>query len=753
MKNFSIRSQSVSTLESANAQDVEETLNFGRVFSAIRRQAFLIGAITAAMAALAGARAKLTPADYTATFEILIQLPSGEAEVANTISGLPQQTNEELLLEDQVKVLTSPRVMGPVVEKVLSRDLKICQDSPSIRSNLTTNLALVIDENESCYKAIQENLDVQLSELKNDAQFGGETSRIFIAQYTDSSPESARQIAELISQRFLDYGLESRQRDIQQAIDFLDGKLPDVRRQVNILQQKLQALRETNNLITPEARGAQLSNQIGNYESEYLDVLVELQETRTLYSNLQDQLTQRPQDQAASPVLSNSERYQTLIRQLLELDNEIAAASTLFVDSSPDMQVLVEQRQKLLELLSREGENAKQELIVQMAGLSKREEALAATLTSLNGEVDSLAGITREFTDLQRELDIATENLTQLLARRETLQIEAAQRQLPWELISPATLEVNTPSLPINLALGLVLGSLLGVVVALIIDAQQDVLYSSNDLKRITPVPILGFIPNSEIINFGYDQIPLRSLYNTSGNLTVESGKNYFNNGDISPQALHEFKEAFRTLMANLQRADQERPLNSLVLSSVDEELHDSTTAAYLAWVAAEMGNRVLLIDADFRESNLHEVFDLPNYEGFSTLLVEDTPLRLVYRESPREDNLFVVTTGNVNLDPSRLLMSNNIRKLVQQAEAEFDLVLFNCPPFSQYADAGLIAAETSGLILLSHLGMVKSYQLEETLERLWVSQLPLIGLIAKETSTKSSLLPAQKLFDFARVS
>jgi polysaccharide biosynthesis transport protein len=104
------------------------------------------------------------------------------------------------------------------------------------------------------------------------------------------------------------------------------------------------------------------------------------------------------------------------VQELLRLDNEIAAASTLFLDASPDLQALKEQRQNLLQLLAREGSNTQQELSLQIDGLSTREAALRQTLDSLSVEVDSLASVARQFTDLERELLIATENLTQLLA-------------------------------------------------------------------------------------------------------------------------------------------------------------------------------------------------------------------------------------------------------------------------------------------------------------------------------------------------
>ncbi|HIK46200.1 MAG TPA: polysaccharide biosynthesis tyrosine autokinase, partial [Leptolyngbyaceae cyanobacterium M65_K2018_010] len=652
----------------------------------------------------------------------------------NSVVGLPlQRTDTTLILEDQVKILTSPGVLQPVVEQILAENLSLCRNPAASLGSMA------VDVTEQCYKALRNSLYIQLTEARNNYS---PASRIFKTHFSGSYPEEVQKISGLIAQRFLDYGLESRQRDIQQGIDFLDQKLPDVRRQVDALQIELQALRQNNNLITPDARGSQLSSQINNYESEYLNVLVELEGTLNLYDSLQQQLIQQPQDSAVSPVLSNNSRYQALIQELLRLDNEIAAASTLFLDTSPDLQALKEQRQNLLRLLAREGSNAQQELAIQLEGLATKEAALRQTLASLNIEVDSLAGVTRAFTDLERELAIATENLTQLLARRETLQIEAAQRELPWELITPPTLTTSNTSLPRHVGLGLVLGLLLGVGVALLLDAQKDVVYTPSDLKRITPVPILGLIPHNEVVEKGYDEAHLLSLYEGVPTTTNGQGKTSLGNGAVPTHGMHAFKEAFRSLAAHLQRVDADKPITSLVISSADSQVADSTTAAYLAWALAEMGQRVLLIDADFRFPHLHNFLELPNEKGFSNILAGELDLKQVIKRSPVETNLFVLTAGTATQDPVRLLSSERIKQFRNKTESYFDLVIYDAPPFAEYADAALIAAEASGLALISHLGTVKSAQLEQTLERLWIAKIPLLGLIAKETAPKLALLP-----------
>jgi polysaccharide biosynthesis transport protein len=118
--------------DSPPSQANEETLDLGRVFSALRRKALLITAITLAVGAVAGLRAKLSPPDYQASFEILIQPPSGEAQVATAITGLPPQRNDTLLtLEDQVQILTSPGVLQSVVDQAKAENLAGCSTTAS----------------------------------------------------------------------------------------------------------------------------------------------------------------------------------------------------------------------------------------------------------------------------------------------------------------------------------------------------------------------------------------------------------------------------------------------------------------------------------------------------------------------------------------------------------------------------------------------------------------------------------------------
>lgn len=723
--------QTAATLPIATAADPsgsEGGLDLVGLLSTLRRRLWLIAGVTATITAAAGIRAYLSPPTYSAAFEVLIQPLSAETEVISSLSDAPiNQRSASLTLADRTKILTSPAVLKPVVDDLRAKGLEGCV--PAAQAAQTEFSAEELDN--FCYARVNSRLSIQLTK----------DSRIFQTVYRGDSARDVEYVASLVAKTFLDYGLASRQRDLQQGLNFLDAKIPESRQRVDELQANLQTLRQNFNLITPEAEGNKLSTQIAAFENEYRAVLVELEENLTISEELQRQLTQRSQDSSVSSVLSGNGRYQALVQQLLELDSQIAQTSTLFLDGSPDMQVLQEQRQNLLALMAREGANAQQELMGQIDVLASREAALSSTLAELNVDVDQLAEVTRQFTDLERELAIANNNLGQLLERRETLQIEAAQRELPWELITPATVATDVANLSNSLVLGSLLGLLLGVGLALALDSRKDVLYTARDLKRVTPVPILGLIPNNTAVEQGYDEQHLLSLYQVMGERLNGSGKGS-KRGALPTEDIYTYREAFRSLVANLQRLDADRPLKSLVISSADNQLADSTTAAYLAWAAAELGNRVLLIDADFRFPHLHNFLELPNDQGFANILAGELDLKNVIKRSPTEPNLFVLTTGTTDVDPARLLSSTKMKQFVTKTESYFDLVIYDSSPFAEYADAALLSAETSGLVLVSHLGTVKTTELEQALEKLWISKIPLIGLIAKEYTTKGALLP-----------
>ena len=159
--------------------------------------------------------------------------------------------------------------------------------------------------------------------------------------------------------------------------------------------------------------------------------------------------------------------------------------------------------------------------------------------------------------------------------------------------------------------------------------------------------------------------------------------------------------EAYRTLRTNLEFTSLDHPLRSLLVTSPASNADKSTTLANLAVIMAEGGRQVILVDADLRKPELHDIFGLENMVGLSDLLQESGPLPALPLRATGVESLRLFTSGQLPQNPSVLLgterMETVIRALVEQA----DMVLFDAPPIIAVTDAALLGSQVDGTLLV----------------------------------------------------
>lgn len=694
-------------------EDSEGGLDLGQLLASLRRKALIIIGVAAAVTAAAGVKAFTDTPTYVGEFEVLVQPMSAETTIISSVPGT--LTNEEnsssnanasrvVVDADLIKILTSSRVLLPVVEQVQKQ-----------YPDMT-------------YETLARSLAVAPL---------GKGSNILQITYRSPDPQKVQAVLDKASKAYLAYSLQSRQADIRRGLKFVEDKLPDLQQRVTELQERLQELRQRNDLIDPESRGQQLSGQVNTITEQQLDTQVQLQQVRSLYANLRSQLGQQSNESAASSALNQNPRYQSLLNQLLAIDSQIAEASTLYLETSPDLQLLREQRRNVLSLLGREGQQTQREVIDQMRSLEVRDRALQSTMNTLNSDVNQLSGVSRDYANIQRELQITTENLNQFLSKREALQIDVAQREVPWELLTPPTEPLATASsLTNNLVLGAILGLLLGTGAALLLDKATDVIYSSEELKRITKLPILGSIPANDALDHlvpQINQIVELQEVSVNGSAPRRTGEEYHKNGKSRPYKAIPLFEAFRSLYANIRLLSIDTPIQTLVISSVAPGEGKSTVAAFLAQAAAALGQKVLLVDADLRQPQLHNYLRLENTRGLTDIISDSASLQDVVQRSPLEPNLAILTAGVIPPDPTRSLSSRKMKQLMEQAQSTYDLVIYDMPPLLEFADVYLIAAQTSGIILVSELGKLKRSTVDQAFEQLRVANTPVLGVVLQK--------------------
>lgn len=682
----------------------EGGLELGQILVTLRRRVLLIAGITIGVAALAALKAFFDTPVYRGQFEILTEPTTVETVISSSnTESLSSQENVVAVKADEVKIkiLKSLNLLTPLVKQLKAQYPEIS------------------------YSSLFDNLSI--TPQGKDAE-----TEILSVTYQDANPDLVKSVLDLVSKAYLDYSLQARQTGVRRGIEFVERQLPNLRSRVQVQQERLQKIRQQNNLVDPQTKGQELSSQISIFGQQQLETQIQLNEAKALYANLQKELTRQGPESATSALFGNS-RYQSLLTQLLVIDNQLATNSVLLLEKSPEMAILRQQRQNLLTLIRREGQQVAREMANSIQGLETRNQILTLTLDRLNRDVKKLSEILREYNDIQQELQIANNNLNQFLSKREALRIDAAQKEVPWQLLTPPGEPEATPvSLKRNLLLGAVLGLLLGVGTAILLDKLGDILHTSKQVKEVTQLPILGAIPYEK-------ELRKLSLAETCSSLIRQVSSEQSNGHKERRYVVSPFCEAFRFLYTNIRFLSLDTPIRSLIVSSATVAEGKSTVAIYLAQAAAAMGQRVLLVDADLRYPSIDTYLNLTDDRGLTHLLSSSfSDFNSAIQRSPLEDNLFVLAAGLIASDPIKLLASQKMQDLMEELENAFDLVIYKAPSLMGFADTHLLSAQTNGVLLVAGLGILKRSLLKQALDELRISGTSILGIVANSTKDAS---------------
>jgi capsular exopolysaccharide synthesis family protein len=743
-------SQPLPPLEQTRAIEDEEEIDLHQLLNILKRRWFTVVGVAVSVTAAVGLWSFQQEPIYEGKFQLLMEPPSEPKSMNPLMLEIPGTQITDIDYQTQIEVLLSSSVIRPIAQHMIQR-------YPEAEAELL--------------KGNKKDGKLQIEQLKD--------TKILEITFQDPDPEKIQFVLNNLADAYLKYSLKERQSQLNQGIDFTKDQLPQLEARVDKLQQELQQFRQKHNLLDPTTQAQQLSEQLVLLDKDYIDTQVRLKEAKSLYGTLQKQLQLDPSGAIASSYLAESPRYQNLLNQLQQVEIELAKQSARFYDNNPTIIGLKEQRQNLLPLLQQEASSVlgaklssslsnspaltspssvrlglNQKFIEsanQLQVLEVRRGALEQATQSLNSKIKQMPVIARQYTDLQLQIQVATESLTRLLSAQQDLQLEAAQQALPWEVISRPEPAKNPiyPKIPLNLALGGIGGLLLGFGVALLGDRLDPKLHSVEELKEMFPYPLLTSIPYDEEYDNkdgrGDKSFPLLKV------VAQQTRKNKNNNKDKDSKepkkygyyySSSAFEEAFRSLNTNIRLLGSDRGSKSLVISSSAPAEGKSTVSVNLAKAAAAMGQRVLLVDADMRRPQVHARLELTNTQGLSNLLANGLPIEELVQKLPEPEweTLAVLSAGEIPPDPTRLLASKRMQDLMEYLDnsSNYDLIVYDTPPILGFADGRILGPYTNGAILVAKMQQTDRGALKQAIDELRMSKVPVLGLVANNVSRKS---------------
>lgn len=169
---------------------------------------------------------------------------------------------------------------------------------------------------------------------------------------------------------------------------------------------------------------------------------------------------------------------------------------------------------------------------------------------------------------------------------------------------------------------------------------------------------------------------------------------------DINPIML----EAYRTLRTNIEFTASCNSLKSIIITSARPMEGKTLTAAMLAQVIAKTGKRVILLDCDLRNPNIHKIFSVVNEMGLTNYLAGKATLTEAIKRSSIE-NLYILTTGIKPPNPAELLSSSQMRTLIRVLKNDYDYIIIDTPPVGLVTDAQILSQIVDGSIFVISSG------------------------------------------------
>lgn len=195
--------------------------------------------------------------------------------------------------------------------------------------------------------------------------------------------------------------------------------------------------------------------------------------------------------------------------------------------------------------------------------------------------------------------------------------------------------------------------------------------------------------------------------------------------------------EAYRTIRTNIQFSGVDKKLKTIVITSATPNEGKSTVISNLGAVMAQAGNRVLIVDCDFRNPTQHKIFGLEN-KGLSNCIA----MNKVAKERIQKTeiaNLEVIASGPVAPNPSELLGSKRMEQVITELEEDYDYILIDSPPILPVTDAAILAGKADALIQVVAAGQVTPDEAKAAKKRLVQAGANIIGAILNKVEVSNS--------------
>ncbi|MDQ2922625.1 MAG: polysaccharide biosynthesis tyrosine autokinase [Acidobacteriota bacterium] len=579
------------------------------------------------------------------------------------------------------------------LRNVFTRDRKPIAASPAVKSEIP-----IVGENALLEQPLAPEELARL-EPYEDAITLSETvepiekTSLIEIKFQHTDPLLAQKVPNTIADVFITNNLDRAAIGSKKAEDVVAREIANLQLKVKQIQERQFNYAKSHNVPITNAPA-------DNIEAKRLNELsTQVLEAQNLRKNNQAvwESAKTSNDPFSVPDVQKSEYIAKLRETISALKERRDALEVAYTKEWPEVQKIEAQ----LKPREQELERATAEIL---NGVKARYQSSVATEQALNRSYMEQRGTTTQQTHDQiemlaiaQELETNKQFLNGLYQKQKELQAGS-----PVEKISDISVATYSrlPKQPVgpqrvrNIIIALILSLVAGIGLAFLLDFLDDTVNSMEDVDRYIHLPALALIPASKGDKARLIGMPTGPAPAGASNALA-----------LVDDARSPVAEAYRHLRTSLLLSSAGQPPKTILVTSSQPSEGKTTTAINTAFMLAQTGAEVLIIDCDLRRPRLHAHFEVSNSVGLTNWLSGDKNVDALIQSYDKLANLKLLTSGPVPPNPAELLGSDEMRKLLALLSERFAHIIIDSPPAISFTDASILSTMVDGVVLIVHGG------------------------------------------------
>lgn len=520
-------------------------------------------------------------------------------------------------------------------------------------------------------------------------------SRLVRVHYDSTLPAFSARVVNAVADGFISSAIERKFDASSYATRYLEEQLALMKGRLEESERSLVEFATRENIVSSGESGQSLE---GQNLSALNASLAAAQNERIRAQAAWSQVSgggSLPAGAIANSILN------TLSQQRAQLNAQYQQQLQTYKPEYPAMVALKGQIDEVERQIEQERGSVRASIRAEYDAAQSREDMLIAQLSNLRTSALDVDTRSIDYNILRREVDTNRQLYDGLLQRYKEIGVAGGVSSNNISIVDRGMVPSGRfkPNLPLNLAIGLMLGLMLGVLIAFVLEFLDDTIKSPEDLEQHLRLPVLGVIPH------------LRKQ-------SVE---------DALADQRSAFSESYRSVRTALQFSTDGGVPRTLLITSAGPSEGKSTTAITLARNFAQLGKRVLLVEADLRNPSLHRVLGMRAEAGLSSLLAGAASIQKVVNNTD-DERLDVVLAGPLPPNPAELLAGSRMLSMLSVAAEKYDQVIIDGPPVLGIADAPILSNLVGGTLLVVQAGDTRIKTAQSALKRLAAARAHLLG-------------------------